>query len=116
LQEVPLGKVCDVPFVPCDPLASTSSCPANRPVCYLYTPDPVSKADRTVCEFTPGMFGNNTPCTSSRDCFKLWTCPTGDVTGAGVCHPVCNVTSPNCPAGTHCVKDWGTKYGYCVSP
>ena len=116
LQHTPMAKVCDVPFVDCDPQAQTSSCPANRPYCYLYTPNPTTKADRTVCEFAPGTLGNNQPCMSARDCFPRWTCPTGNVTGANVCHPICDVATNNCAQGTHCVTNWGTKYGYCISP
>jgi hypothetical protein len=110
----PMARVCDVPYMDCDPVAS-SGCPMARPDCYLVSPDPVTKADRTICDFVePDTGGNGRACSSSRDCFEKWTCPTGDVPGAGVCHPVCNIAASKCPAATNGCVPYGTSYGYCM--
>jgi hypothetical protein len=86
-----------------------------RPDCYLVSPDPVTKADRTICEFGSGTLGNMQACSNPRDCFKGWTCPIGDnLPEAGVCHPACNVAAPNCPPASKGCMPYGTNFGYCL--
>jgi hypothetical protein len=109
LKKIPVTQVCDVPFVTCNPLVDPSpDCPSTQLHCYLYSPD----TDKTVCEFKLGPGSQGSPCAAARDCVNYWTCPTGSMTGAGVCRPVCEIAAPKCSVGSRCIGT-GTKYGYC---
>jgi hypothetical protein len=115
----PTASVCDVPYnvTPCDPIAGTG-CIGDRKVCYLETPDPVTNASRTVCEYVSGAFGNNQSCDWSRDCFAGFVCPENDGgadrRGVGFCLRPCDMAH-GCVSGTGSCQPYGSTYGYCVT-
>lgn len=107
----PAHQLCgsDVPC--CDPLnANINPCPSANPVCFLVAPDGSTGHSRTVCEYSSGGSGDDTPCTSSRECMESLTCADAD----RHCHPVCDLAKPACPGSMTC-KAWGTEYGYCTA-
>jgi len=108
------AKVCDVPFVACNPFTN-EGCPTDRSYCYLTTPDPITNASRTVCEYSTGTSGATGSCSWSRDCFGKLVCPRSEGAagqlGAGFCQPPCD-TANGCTVGT--CQPYGSTYGYCV--
>ena len=110
----PMAKVCDVPFVDCDPFTNLG-CTTERPYCYLTPPDPSTGASRTVCEYLSGVVASGEACSSWRDCFPTLVCPSaeGDPSrpGVGRCAAPCNA-SKACTVIGSC-RTYGANYGYC---
>jgi hypothetical protein len=110
----PMAKVCDVPFVECDPF-TFAGCTTERPYCYLTPPDPSTGASRTVCEYLSGLGQIGEACSASRDCIPRYVCPSADGDpnrpGVGRCTPPCNAMNA-CNAIGSC-QPYGSNYGYC---
>jgi hypothetical protein len=110
----PVASVCDTPFEPCDPFTNAGCTDPDRPKCYLASPDPLTGASRTQCEYVAGSLTSPDTCTWSRDCVSRFACPEKGASWprAGFCLPVCDPAHP-CPSGGTC-KPYGSTYGYCV--
>jgi hypothetical protein len=112
-------KVCDVPFVTCNPVMPVSGCPGAQS-CYLSTSHPT----RTICDCA-GAVAQNDPCNRSRDCFPGLVCVDPSNTGDFRCRQVCllSTNGSECPGGAgpnRCEPFMGnsttmtnTTYGFC---
>ena len=107
-------KICDVPFVTCNPAGQTSGCPTAAQSCYLSD----TVADKTLCDCTFNGTGANGSCTTTRDCLGGLVCV--DTTGTGLnsrCLRVCTLAGnggTGCNNGLTCHPFNGSKtYGYC---
>jgi len=109
----PAHKLCGSSDSPCcNPLETSSNgCPSANPLCFLVSPDGSLGHSRTVCEYSSGGIGDDTLCTSSRDCMTSLACATD---ADHRCHPVCDLAKPACPSGMQCTS-WGIEYGYCIA-
>ena len=114
-------KVCDPPYRSCNPSApqrccdplGTVGCDAGQ-FCYLAPPDPVTRDDRTVCDYSTGAGGRTSPCNTSRDCMPEWTCFGASAGVTGVCRRVCDPKATNpCGVGGGACGSYGNQYGLC---
>lgn len=105
-------KVCEVPFVACDPLnALAGGCSTPGQTCYLSPVVP----DKSFCDCPAGDTREGESCASPQDCIPGLTCVDAG-NGAGLrCRPACNRTVPaSCGVGTTCRAINGSKtYGFC---
>jgi hypothetical protein len=106
-------KICDVPFVTCDPLpGQPSDCPATGQGCYLSS----TMADRTLCTSCPGGVVANAGCTLSRDCLPGLVCVDATNINDFRCRRVCSLQGGGggCNNGLTCRSVGGSRmYGYC---
>jgi len=88
-------KVCDVPFVTCNPVSPVSGC-AGAQGCYLSTTNPT----RTICDCAGAVLRND-PCNRSRDCLPGLVCVDPSSTGDFTCRQVCLLSENglNCAGG-----------------
>jgi hypothetical protein len=88
-------KVCDVPFVDCNPVPPISGCPGAQS-CFLSTTNPT----RTICDCA-GTVPRNDPCNRSRDCLPGLVCVDPTNTGDSRCRQVCLLSDngSNCAGG-----------------
>lgn len=116
-----LVSVCDPPYRSCNSAAPQPCCnPLENTgcdvgqFCYLVAPDPVSRDNRTACDYSTGAGGRTSPCNSSRDCMPGWTCFGASVGVTGVCRRVCDPKAANpCGVGGGACGDYGNQYGVC---
>jgi hypothetical protein len=86
-------KVCDVPFVDCNPFGATAGCSGFSTVaCYLSSTHP----DKTVCDCPFKAGAPNEACDRSRDCNRGLAC--AYYAGSRKCLKVC-VTDNDCDVG-----------------
>jgi hypothetical protein len=109
-------KMCDVPFVTCDPVGggTRSSCPSSAAMvegCYLSA----IAVDKTLCDCPFGAARENDSCTLSRECLPGLACVDATGTGDARCLPVCMLLgNGGCSNGRTCAAiGAGTIYGYC---
>jgi hypothetical protein len=106
-------KVCEVPFVTCNPMESgrAAGCAADAQVCYLSTLQP----DKTFCDCPVAAVGENGACSAPQDCVRGLVCVDATNSMDFRCRRVCNLSGPgnNCP-NLSCRPILDSKmYGYC---
>ena len=105
-------KVCEVPFVACDPLnALAGGCSTPGQTCYLSPVVP----DKTFCGCPAGDKRELEVCSVPQDCLAGLTCVDATKAGDLRCRATCNLTQPNiCGATAMCRSINGSKtYGFC---
>ena len=106
-------KVCEVPFMTCDPVnPSASGCPHITQTCYLSTVMP----DKTFCDCPNGDQRESQPCESTHDCFVGLTCIDPGNTGDLRCRATCGMAEPTpCGGAATCRPINGSKvFGFCL--
>lgn len=107
------NKVCEVPFVTCNPMetGAAAGCPAGAQACYLSTLQP----DKTFCDCPVAAVGENGACSATQDCIRGLVCVDASNSMDFRCRRVCNLSGPgnNCP-NRSCRPIQDSKlYGFC---
>lgn len=121
---VPIDCGSTPPFAacsrPCNPtLSANAGCAAGLD-CFVY-------ADETTDCACAGLGVEGSACTQNQGCNGETGCagclaglscvvPAGDLTGMGVCRPICSLAAPACATGTTCRAFAGSTsllYGFC---
>ncbi|MEP6654266.1 MAG: hypothetical protein ABJA82_12955 [Myxococcales bacterium] len=105
-------KLCEVPFVMCNPEdTARGGCEAGFG-CWLVAPESSpTGGDRTVCDCSVTFAGTGEPCRVTRDCFQGLVCPPQGSLGAQFCRRICD-PKVGCSSGGTC-RPFGAKWGYC---
>jgi hypothetical protein len=110
------GRLCELPFVACNPQDGHAGCPNAALGCFLLSSDQSPQGgDRTVCDCSVASGSVNSPCTEVRDCFPGLVCPAlGNGPAIDTCQRVCNPTAAvtGCSNGETC-HPYGATWGYC---
>lgn len=105
-------KVCEVPFVTCNPMETgvAAGCPAMAHACYVSALLP----DKTFCDCPGAAVGENGACSSPQDCFRGLVCVDASNSMDFRCRRVCNLSGVNNCPNRSCrpIRD-SKMYGFC---